>query len=107
MKAFAVIRYREEDLRQAHIVYANGTKEAFGYPQQNSGPVVDIRRPTPPVDVWWADSQKEAEGLQNGLTAANPGTTFIVVQSKIVVTSMVEKTTLHKSTFTDQGLLPS
>lgn len=107
MKAFAVICYREDTLRQTHIIYANGTKDAFGYPQHNGGHVADIRLPTPPVDVWWADTMNEAEGLQNGHASANPGTTFIVVQSKIVVTSVVEKTTLHKSTFTDKGLSPS
>lgn len=107
MKPYAVLMCRIENARSSHLLFNGGRQEAFGYAQQNGGPVPDPRAVNTPIDIWWAETAEDARGVMTGLVEANPGKTFVMVKSAEMMQSVADSYTTSTSKFTDKGLLPS
>ena len=106
MKPYAVVCFRAGLVRGAHAIYDQGRNEAVGYPQQNAPAVNDPRDVDTPVDVWWADNEDQAKGVLLSLTEHSPNKTFVMLKSVEMAQSVVDACSVHRSKFTNQGLLP-
>jgi len=105
MKPFAVVRYRRNSLAGMHTVNKARTRENFVFAQRTEVNDVNDYNNNPP-DIVWCDDERAADDTCEKLANDIPGSCWVKVAAGFVHTNTVVKSSVAKSVFSAQGLLP-